>query len=1088
VAETTGFQTQSMEQTSESKSEFNEFKSEAMEYMTSESTEFKKYESTEFNSSESAEFKTESSELMKSDTQDLALSETTGSVRSDTTAELGALSHTDTLSVSSHQEFVKSEFESTEFVKSEFESSEFVKSEFESSGFKSEVSEQAFESSGAVEAPKLNGDHGHDDQLAASPLSPAPVSPAPPSPRATPDPTLEDVESAMAEIDSLPDGEGDTPAYREDNPWDTKENENPMKPVEVDEATKAEEEHASPMEVTTTVASAYNVEVIEQNHDTPVNGLSSPVHVAETEPKEVCASPQRSAGSPPPSPRSVEGFVTSVELNTEQDIPQAFGEHNGHGMMEPSGPYSVYVSSSPEPSSLEGVIDHAAADQEVAAIPEPTVTAPSPVPAEPMAASPVAEAMSPQSVDVEPVVEAQTSGVEIIHAQSVVEVVASPSPTFENKVVVSQSPTFDQQPAVSPTNVDVEQTAASPICEDQVTVVQSPAFDTNDTQDPIMPPAVSVVANGGMSESDLMNTSMILDEPITGAPEEVEHMMQFVPPPAEAVTNAEVTYTSVQEQQTAEVVNIVNEDLQMNNTNFSSKDEVVEECPTTEQLVEMMNKANLSNSNIESPPHADTTVELPADVQTEKEQERAPTPEPCASPLDQKLADITPHTPVGEPVQNDRPISPISTPKKLFTEADKDIVAGLIEPVKTTAPTAAKRTTTASKTTPRTAATVTTAASKATTRPTARTTTPTTTGRTTTPTTTGRTTTPTTGATKPGTPRPTQRTTPGGAVRTTATSSRTTTPTPRTATTARSTSATTTRTTATARTTTARAASTSTTRTATTTTRTAAGAKAATTTTTRATRPATAAAKSTTASSATSRPATARPSTTTATKPSTTSTARPASAATKSATATTKPTTRPATTRPATRPVTSRPPSTTSSRPTSAATTPTTARRVPLTKRTTTTTAATKDATDSSAAAKPATTTTRAPYVRKPLYPGATAKTAASTATKDAKNTTNKQLSSSTARSTTARTATKTTTVAPTHRSTTATKRLSTTKTATKTVVAKDKTEATEVSEAKIVKETETKEEVVEQSETVRVEEAQEAVEITASEVISNGV
>ncbi|XP_042878609.1 mucin-17-like [Penaeus japonicus] len=122
------------------------------------------------------------------------------------------------------------------------------------------------------------------------------------------------------------------------------------------------------------------------------------------------SSPQGSV-SPrvPGSPRSVEGFVTSVELNTPEEnfgtnfvINQNQDSLTG-AMEQPSGPFSVYVSSSPEPSSLE-----------------PSLQAPVDL----VNFSGVANGQ----VEEESSQVAQESPVEIVHAQSTVEVVAPPSP------------------------------------------------------------------------------------------------------------------------------------------------------------------------------------------------------------------------------------------------------------------------------------------------------------------------------------------------------------------------------------------------------------------------------------------------------------------------------------------------------------------------------------------------------------------------------------------------------------------------------------------------------------------------------------
>ncbi|XP_068200874.1 serine-rich adhesin for platelets-like [Palaemon carinicauda] len=123
------------------------------------------------------------------------------------------------------------------------------------------------------------------------------------------------------------------------------------------------------------------------------------------------------SGSPraPGSPRSVEGFVTSVELNTADEsfatnfaVNQAQDGFTGPVMDQTSGPFSVYVSSSPEPASLD----------------PPALSS---VDLLNMSAS-----MTNGQIDDEHPVNAteirDESPVEIVHAQSTVEVVAPPSP------------------------------------------------------------------------------------------------------------------------------------------------------------------------------------------------------------------------------------------------------------------------------------------------------------------------------------------------------------------------------------------------------------------------------------------------------------------------------------------------------------------------------------------------------------------------------------------------------------------------------------------------------------------------------------
>ncbi|KAK7076935.1 hypothetical protein SK128_004006 [Halocaridina rubra] len=158
------------------------------------------------------------------------------------------------------------------------------------------------------------------------------------------------------------------------------------------------------------------------------------------------SSPQGS-GSPhvPGSPRSVEGFVTSVELNTPEEtfgtnfaINQSQDPFSGV-VDQTSGPFSVYVSSSPEPASLDppglAPVDLLNMNGGMSNGEEHALNA--------QASQPCDE-----------------SPVEIVHAQSTVEVVAPPSPVDvsgpETQFILDSPPvppadiTFVPMPATEP--------------------------------------------------------------------------------------------------------------------------------------------------------------------------------------------------------------------------------------------------------------------------------------------------------------------------------------------------------------------------------------------------------------------------------------------------------------------------------------------------------------------------------------------------------------------------------------------------------------------------------------------------------------
>ncbi|CAL4063507.1 unnamed protein product [Meganyctiphanes norvegica] len=173
------------------------------------------------------------------------------------------------------------------------------------------------------------------------------------------------------------------------------------------------------------------------------------------------------SGSPPRtgSPRSVEGFVTSVDLNTPEEsystnlaINQADPNFVvGGEVQQSSGPFSVYVSSSPEPSSLENP-----------STPPPTDVG--------------SEDLLNMNGD-KPIVE-------IVHAQSCVEVPSSPPPSD----VIAPETHMDDHIA-SPTSDHMETEETHPI---------SPSSDKEMETHPISPI---------ISESNNFQTENLLDAP-----------------------------------------------------------------------------------------------------------------------------------------------------------------------------------------------------------------------------------------------------------------------------------------------------------------------------------------------------------------------------------------------------------------------------------------------------------------------------------------------------------------------------------------------------------------------------------------------
>ncbi|XP_042229741.1 flocculation protein FLO11-like isoform X2 [Homarus americanus] len=179
----------------------------------------------------------------------------------------------------------------------------------------------------------------------------------------------------------------------------------------------------------------------------------------------------------PGSPRSVEGFVTSVELNTpEENFGTNFAINQTQDLLagpvdQPSGPFSVYVSSSPEPASLDpslqasidlvnvtGAVTNGQLEEEI-------------------------KVSQPEDI----------SPVEIVHAQSTVEVVAPPSP-IDNKEPEMQFTISDHISDIPTSQMDTDYTQSS-----EITFVPEPAVE------PVaeVPVPVYIEGNTPVSETEM---------------------------------------------------------------------------------------------------------------------------------------------------------------------------------------------------------------------------------------------------------------------------------------------------------------------------------------------------------------------------------------------------------------------------------------------------------------------------------------------------------------------------------------------------------------------------------------------------------
>ncbi|XP_047499177.1 uncharacterized protein LOC125045780 isoform X2 [Penaeus chinensis] len=214
----------------------------------------------------------------------------------------------------------------------------------------------------------------------------------------------------------------------------------------------------------------------------------------------------------PGSPRSVEGFVTSVELNTpEENFGTNFAINQNQdsltsAMEQPSGPFSVYVSSSPEPSSLE-----------------PSLQAPVDlVNFSGVANGQVEEESSQVALD---------SPVEIVHAQSTVEVVAPPSPVDiagpETQFIIPEHETGQA-------NTDVQQPS-------DITFVPEKAVE------PVAEVPVSVFVDESTPVSEPDTADLLGQEVVSPAVESPLTPVETSPAPVEELISP-VEYTPAQEE------------------------------------------------------------------------------------------------------------------------------------------------------------------------------------------------------------------------------------------------------------------------------------------------------------------------------------------------------------------------------------------------------------------------------------------------------------------------------------------------------------------------------------------------------------
>ncbi|KAK3879027.1 hypothetical protein Pcinc_016371 [Petrolisthes cinctipes] len=282
-------------------------------------------------------------------------------------------------------------------------------------------------------------------------------------------------------------------------------------------------------------------------------------HPAEPSSPHATGSPQM-----PGSPRSVEGFVTSVELNTpDASLGTNFNinqtqDVNGSGMDQPSGPFSVYVSSSPEPLSMEPSTLPQADLSNVSEVSNGHVEE---------------EGKRPQSGDFSPV--------EIVHAQSTVEVVAPPSPgekleTEMDFVIPEHTPdlmTSSQILSDQPSDITfIPEPAIQPVAEIPVPVYLEGTTPVSEVDDQI--------SESLSTKEDVSESEKLLESPVAN--------MTISPPPA--AFEPEIIQTNQEEvntvpQENMEVVAPVNNGIDIKETPAPLQGETV--SPVINEVTEI---------------------------------------------------------------------------------------------------------------------------------------------------------------------------------------------------------------------------------------------------------------------------------------------------------------------------------------------------------------------------------------------------------------------------------------------------------------------------------------------------------------------
>ncbi|KAK8732938.1 hypothetical protein OTU49_006672 [Cherax quadricarinatus] len=287
----------------------------------------------------------------------------------------------------------------------------------------------------------------------------------------------------------------------------------------------------------------------------------------------------------PGSPRSVEGFVTSVELNApEESFGTNFAINQSQDLFvgavdQPSGPFSVYVSSSPEPASLDPSLQ---TTMDIVNVSEG-----------------VANGLVDDDIKVSQ--PEDFSPVEIVHAQSTVEVVAPPSPVDNREPEMQFTIPEQMQELSSPAQIPADLSLSS-----DITFIPEPVVE------PVaeVPVPVYIEGNTPVSEGETEDLDISTEEIKT---EEIISAKDQIP---EIEKHDDLT----EDTKIEEMVCIRDQIPEVEKHDDLTEDTKIEEMVSTRDQIPEVEMATLSNTDT-VPATKDETRELSEVVKAPVESE-----------------------------------------------------------------------------------------------------------------------------------------------------------------------------------------------------------------------------------------------------------------------------------------------------------------------------------------------------------------------------------------------------------------------------------------------------------------------------------